>query len=142
MATKRQQERKKKAREQKGRARVEARRHKLREVMRDERRSSLLGRRFREKVQPIVNDPEKKAAMEEAEKNKAMERLRHNAEILKALEEEYMRDVEAKKAINESLESQGHQTLKDKLGAMEAKAREIVSADDGAPSEEIAEKIS
>lgn len=127
MSTKKQQDRKKKAREQKGRARVAARRHKLREAMRGERKSALLERRFREKAQPIVNDPEKKAAMEEAEKNKVMERLRHNAEILKALEEEYMRDVEAKRAINESLESEGHQTLKDKLGAMEAKAREIIN---------------
>lgn len=127
MATKRQQERKKKAREQKARARVEARRHKLSLARRDERRSAVLERRFREKVQPIVNDPEKKAALAEAEKNKVLERLQRNAEILKALEEQHQRDMDTKRAVNESLEAEGFVDLKDKFNALEAKAREAVN---------------
>lgn len=132
MATKKQQERKKKAREQKARARVEVRRHKLGLARRDERRSAALERRFRDKPQPIINDPEKKAAMEQAEKNKAMERLQRNAEILKALEEQYQKDLESKKAINDSLEAEGHLDLKDKVKAMEEKAREIVNSAENA----------
>jgi ribosomal protein L16 Arg81 hydroxylase len=127
MATKKQQERKKKAREEKGRARSAARRHKMQAATREERRSALLDRRFREKIKPIVKDPEKKASMEQAEKERVMERLQKNAEILKALEEEYLSDAEAKKSINEALEAEGHQTLKDKLGAIESKARGIVN---------------
>lgn len=128
MGTKKQQERKKKDRERKGRARVLARRHKLREDMRNERRSAMLNKKFREKVKPIINDPEKKAAMEQAEKNKALERLQRNAEILKALEEQYQKDLDSKKAINESLEAEGHIELKDKVKAMEEKAREMINS--------------
>jgi hypothetical protein len=127
MATKRQQERKKKAREDKGRARSAARRHKIHEAAREERKSALLERKFREKIKPIVNDPEKRARIEQAEKQRAMERLQKNAEILKALEDEYVKDVETKNAINEALESEGHHTLKDKLGAIESKARDVVN---------------
>lgn len=123
MATKRQQERKKKAREQKARARVEARRHKLDAARREERRAAVLENRFREKMKPIVKDPEKARAMAEAEGRKVMERLQRNAEILKALEEEYERETSQKRAVNERLESEGHSTLQDKLGALEAAAR-------------------
>lgn len=128
MATKKQQERKKKAREQKGRARAASRRHKLQEMRREERHKSLLDRRFRDKQRPIVKDPEKKRLMEEAEKSKVLERLQRNAEILKALEEEYERDAAQKKAVNDSLESEGHHTLQEKFKALEEKAR--ASADD------------
>lgn len=124
MATKRQQERKKKAREQKGRARVESRRHKMNEIKRQERRSTTIERKFRDRVAPIVNDPEKKALLDEADKKKVSERLQHNMEILKALEEEYERDATKKKELNERLESEGHITLKDKVNALEASARE------------------
>lgn len=123
MATKRQLERKKKAREAKGKARVAARRHKIQEAIRGERRSSALDRKFREKIAPIVNDPGKKAAIAEADKKRIEERLQRNMEILKALEEEYERDMAAKKEINERLESEGHHTLKDKMNALEAAAR-------------------
>lgn len=126
MGIKKQRERKKKQRELKGRARVLSRRNKLREDMRNEKQSARLNMKFREKIKPIINDPEKKAALEEAEKNKSLERLQRNAEILKALEQQYQDDLEAKKSINESLEAEGHLDLKDKFSALEAKARESV----------------
>lgn len=124
MATKRQQERKKKEREQKAKSRVLARRHKFRAAIKDEKRARLLDDRFREKAKPFVKDPEKKAAMEAAEENKVKERLERNAQILKALEEEYEAEQARRKEINLNLESQGHDTLKDKLNAMESVARE------------------
>lgn len=132
MSTKRQKERKKKAREQKSKARVMARRHKLQEARRDERRAASIDKKFRERAKPIIKDPEKRLAMEEAEKTRADEKIRQNMEILKALEEEYNRDMEHKKAINESLESEGHMTLKEKFNAMESKAREA----EGLPTKE------
>jgi len=137
MSTKRQKEKKKKARELKGRARSASRRKKLLEMRKEERKSALLQRKFRDKIAPIVSDPEKKRAMEEAEKNRVMERLKRNAEILKALEQEYERDAAQKKAINDSLEAEGHVTLKEKFNALESKAREI----EHPSSEEPAEKI-
>lgn len=123
MATKRQLERKKKAREAKGKARVAARRHKMEVVQRGERKSSSLDRKFRERISPIVNDPEKKAAIAEADKKRIEDRLQRNMEILKALEEEYERDMAQKKEINDRLEAEGHLTLKDKMNALEAAAR-------------------
>lgn len=127
MGTKKQIERKKKQRELKGRARVLARRKKLREDMRNEKQSARLSRKFREKIKPIINDSEKRASLEEAEKNRVLERLQRNAEILKALEDQYHKDSDAKKTINEALEAEGHVELKDKFKALESKARDIAS---------------
>ena len=130
MATNKQIERKKNAREQKGRARVAARRHKMDEAKRADRRLAAADRRFREKATPIVNDPEKKAAMEEADKRRIEDRLQRNMEILKALEEEYERDLAQKKEINDRLEAEGHHTLKDKINALEGKAKASMDSEE------------
>ena len=127
VSTKRQKERKKKERENKGKARVLARRHKIRADRKGEMHATRLERKFREKGRPIINDPDKKAAFEEVEKGKVLEKLQRNAEILKALEEQYQIDIDAKRSINEKLESEGFVELKDKLQAMETKAREAVN---------------
>lgn len=129
MATKKQQERKKKAREQKAKARVEARRHKLDVARREERRATALDRRFRERIKPIVKDPEKARMVEEAAGRRVLERLQRNAEILKALEEEYEREMGQKKALNEGLENEGHETLQEKVKVLEERAR--ASSEDG-----------
>ncbi|NBT59758.1 hypothetical protein EBT16_13340 [bacterium] len=130
MATKRQQERKKIARKQKAKARVVVRRHKLDEARRQERRSLLLERKFRDKIAPIVKNTEAKKRMDEAEKNRSLKKLERNAEILKALEEEYLKEKEQKKALNESLESEGHLTLDQKIGALEDKARSSMEGEE------------
>lgn len=127
VSTKRQKERKKKERENKGKARVLARRHKIRADRKGEMHAARLERKFREKGKPIINDLDKKVAFEEAEKGKVLEKLQRNAEILKALEEQYQTDMDAKRSINEKLESEGFVELKDKLQAMETKAREAVN---------------
>jgi hypothetical protein len=127
MGTKRQKERKKKERENKGKARVLARRHKLRADRKSEMHAARLERQFREKIRPIISDPDKKAVAEEAEKRRVLEKLQRNADILKALEEQYQRDMETKKSVNETLESEGLVDLKDKLQAMETRAREAVN---------------
>lgn len=124
MATKKQQERKKKEREEKARSRVLSRRHKFRAAAKEQDRAKRLDDKFREKIKPFVKDPEKKAAMDAAEENKVKERLERNAQILKALEEEYESEQAKRREINRDLESQGHETLKDKLNAMESVARE------------------
>jgi hypothetical protein len=45
-------------------------------------------------------------------------------QILKALEDEYEQNKEQKKLVNEQLESEGHLTLKEKIQALESKARD------------------
>jgi len=114
---------KKKARELKGKARSAARRHKLEQIKRDEKKGAKLNRRFREKIVPFVKDPEKKRAIEEKSNQKSIEKLEKNMQILKALEEEHLREAEERRNINESLEAEGHITLQDKVKALEEKAR-------------------
>jgi len=114
---------KKKARELKGKARSAARRHKLEQIKRDEKKGAKLNRRFREKIVPFVKDPEKKRVIEEKSNQKSIEKLEKNMQILKALEEEHLREAEERRKINESLEAEGHITLQDKVKALEEKAR-------------------
>jgi hypothetical protein len=122
MATNKQLQ-KKKARELKGKARVVARRHKMEQIKRDEKKGAKLNRRFREKIIPFVKDPEKKRAIEEKSNQKSIEKLEKNMQILKALEDEHLREAEERRKINESLEAEGHITLQDKVKALEEKAR-------------------
>ena len=124
MATKKQKEKKKKDREDRSKARVLARRHQIRSAMKEESKAKKLEKKFREKIRPFVKNPEKKAAMEAAEDRKMRERLERNAQILKALEDEYESEQNRKNEINQELETQGHETLKDKLNAIESLARE------------------
>lgn len=123
MATRRQKERKKKDREAKAKARVLSRRHKIREARSEESRARALDKKFRERIKPFVKDPERQAEIEASEEAKVRERLERNMQILKALEEEYEAEQNRKKEFNEELESMGHETLKEKLNAMEGEAR-------------------
>lgn len=132
MSTKKQLQ-KKKARELKGKARAAARRHKLEQIKRDEKRGAKLNKKFREKLVPFVKDPEKKRQIEEGNNRKSIEMLERNMQILKALEEEHLREAEKRRRINESLEAEGHTTLQDKVKALEEKARASMNASDAEP---------
>jgi len=123
MATKKQMERKKKAREAKAKSRVESRRHKMSLVTKEHLKGEKLNHKFRNKIVPFVKDPEKKKVMEEVEKKKSLKKLERNMQILKALEDEYEQNKKQKALVNERLESEGHLTLKEKIQALETKAR-------------------
>jgi hypothetical protein len=123
MATKKQKEKKKKDRENKSKARVLARRHQIRSAIKEEAKAKKLEKKFRDKIKPFVKDSNKKAIMDAADESRVKERLERNMQILKALEEEYESEQSKKNEINQSLESQGHETLKDKLNAIEDIAR-------------------
>lgn len=123
MATKKQIEKKKKAREEKSKARVAARRHQLDQLKKQERQSARLSRKFRERAEPIIKNPEAKKKFEEAEAKKAKEKLEKNLQILQALEDEYLKEKEIKKQLNDELEAEGHKTFQDKMKALEEKAK-------------------
>lgn len=127
MATKKQQEKKKKARELKGKARAESRRHKLQIIKKEEMRAAKLNNKFKDKIVPFVKDPEKRKLMDEIEEKKALRKLERNMEVLKALEEEYLKEKEQKRILNESLESEGHFTLEDKIKALDDKAKSLMA---------------
>jgi hypothetical protein len=62
------------------------------------------------KIKPIINERTRMARVEE--------NLKKNMEILAALEEEYQKDVQKRAELNENLEKQGCNTLKEKLDSM------------------------
>lgn len=123
MATRKQKEKKKKDREAKAKARVLSRRQKIRESMREDSKARKLNEKFRERIRPFVKDESKRAAIEVSEEAKVRERLEKNMQILKALEDEYEAEQNRKKEFNSELESMGHETLKEKLNALEGSAR-------------------
>lgn len=51
--------------------------------------------------------------------DKTFDQLEHNANILKALEEEHEKEMDEKRSLNEGLESNGHITLNDKLQVLQ-----------------------
>jgi hypothetical protein len=122
--SKKQQERKKKKREEIAKKRVLSRRGALRKQSSDNLKSARLDRKFREKMDPFVKDEEKRKTMEKYKNEIILSKLEKNAEILRALEDEYLREINQKKLINDQLESEGHVTLKDKMDALESKIKE------------------
>jgi hypothetical protein len=122
--SKKQQERKKKLREEVAKKRVLARRSYLRNQTSQNLQASRLERKFRQRADPFVKDEGKKKIMEQVKNEKILSKLEKNAEILKALENEYLNEMGQKKQFNEQLEAEGHLTLKDKMSALDQKARE------------------
>jgi hypothetical protein len=122
--SKKQQERKKKSRELIAKKRVLARRKALRKQTSEQLSEARLEKKFRNKIEPIVKDPEKQKIMQEQKNQRILSKLEKNAEILKALEEQYEEEMNCKKDINKKLEEEGNSTLKEKLDALDKKARE------------------
>ncbi len=125
MTSKKQKEKKKKARELKAKARVASRRHKLNQIKKEEIKTRKLNEKFRERIVPIIKDSEKKKEIEDFKMEKSKEKLEKNMQILKALEEEYLKEKERKQELNNELEKMGHSTLQEKLNALESKGREM-----------------
>ena len=72
--------------------------------------------------QALPGNPEL-AAKKEAERAKAVaNKLQRNLEILKALEAEYDTEQANRKTLNDKLESEGYNTMKDKMAALHEKA--------------------
>lgn len=131
MATKkeRQKEKKKKNREKRVEEKIVKRREALRQerkvmgvqkIQEEEAQSLIHG-----KLKPIVNNYER---TEETKANKgknAMSQLENNLKILQALEEEYDRENAMRANINQTLESEGHLTMAEKMEALHQKALEL-----------------
>jgi hypothetical protein len=116
---------KKKAKEREAKKRVLARREQLRAPAREEREE----RRREKRQDKLMNDvsalennfqfytEEQLAACDE----ETLTQLEKNCKILRGLELEFEKEVEAKLKLNADLEEEGHTTLKDKLNAMSQK---------------------
>ena len=122
MGVKKTRERKKQQREKEGKKKAAKRREKTQAENRARKKDKLAEEKARRKINPIrpyVKDPEKVKARDED----VMAQLERNYKILEALEEEYAREEEQKKKLNEELEAQGLTTLKEKLDELERRAK-------------------
>lgn len=113
MANKRQQEKKKKAREKAVKAAIANRRMKMRKETTAKRKAEKVART---KLEPIINQQKKEA--------KIREQIAHNYEILKALNEEYEKEHKKKSELNAQLEAEGFTTMPEKLKALQEKFKE------------------
>jgi hypothetical protein len=128
--SKKQKERKKKEREQIAKKRVNSRRKILLKDKQERAKAARLERKFRNKMTPIIKDQNKKIEIEENKKEKTVQQLQKNIQILEALEAEYLKEQENKKCFNEQLESEGHVSLKEKLEALNLKAQDIMTEEE------------
>jgi len=118
MANQKQKERKKKQRERRAKERVQARRNAVLARRKREKELSKLDEKTslnKWKPTPIRNDDKA---------NEVQRRLEHNARILKALEEELIKELESKENLNEELEKEGYKTLEEKVKALTKQARQ------------------
>ena len=129
MASKKTKEKKKIAKNKIAKSRVLARRKKIREASSMEKKQARYAHKFREKLKPIIKDPEKQRQMEENREKSLREKLEKNAEILKYLESQYEKEMQNKQDINKELEAQGHVTFQEKLAALEKQVIEKMESD-------------
>lgn len=129
MATKKQQEQKKKQRERESYQKVLRRREGMRlsrklaeneELQRQEIELLAHG-----KLKPIIRDPIQAAEINAIRDQTITEKLKRNLEILEALEQEYDEENARRTAVNEKLEAEGFISMREKMDALHQKALEI-----------------
>lgn len=134
MTSKKQKERKKKNREKIAKNRVLKRREALRKQRKqafEERKNEVQAEEnaFGRQKPFVKNDAsalnevivqERKSSMEDIKS-----KIEHNLKILEALEEEYDKENEVRKEINQKLENEGFMTMKEKMDALHQKALEL-----------------
>jgi hypothetical protein len=122
MATREQKKmQKKKKKEKENRKKILAEREKRRAVVRKEREERRREKRI-DRLQKEMMDFEylPTETLEDMD-DATLSQLERNAQILKALEVEYTKEIDRKKELNESLEDEGHFTLEDKMNALAQK---------------------
>lgn len=128
---------KKKEREKIAKQRVLRRREQMRSFRKEEEAKQKLERELAPRQMPILNDPLMRELREKARKDRANEQIEKNMQLLEALEQQYDQEQALRKEVNESLEAEGHMTMKDKLDALHKKAIAIQEAKDEEKVEEV-----
>ena len=112
---------KRKERAKKSRSKVLKIRGVGRKDRKEESRKQRQEKMLSPKQKPIVNE---KKEDEETKSQRIKEQLIKNQQILAAIEEEMNRERSLRQQVNESLESDGHETMKEKFSAMHKSAVE------------------
>ena len=126
MANQKLKAKKKKARERASKIKVvkirEARRLEAKKQLEWEEQMEAESGITKRKLQPYVA-PEKRKQWEEEKGVQIKKQLEHNAEVLKALEDQYLQEQAVKEGLNAELESEGHKSLEEKVKALGEKAQ-------------------
>lgn len=117
---------KRKEREKKSKAKILLRREAIRKDRKEESKKYMLEKLVQPKQNPIINIKKKDESMEDRDA-KIKEQLLKNQQILKALEEEFLKERQSRDDLNGDLESKGHGNLQDKLAAMH---KEVVESEE------------
>ena len=133
MSIEKRKQKKKKIREQNVKQKI----FKKREAARKERKIALFEENQRKEIEilthgkqePII-DEEKKKERQELRAKAIKEKLENNIKILEALEKEYEEEQKNRQIINESLESEGHDTIKEKMDAIHKKALQLTGKEE------------
>ena len=132
MANKKQQEKKKKKREKAVKAKVLAKREIVRKnqkLVEEERlKDKFIWKLEHGKNKPFVKNINEN--LEDEKNNRIKEQIQKNIEILEALEKQYEVEQVSRDAVNSTLESEGHMTIREKLDALHQKALKITGKDD------------
>jgi hypothetical protein len=127
MTKKKLQDKKKKRRERESKAVVAKRRDAMRKQAKQQREINKIAKATEPKMTPYVG-PEKRELFEQRKQERAIEQLKRNQQILQAMEDEYLREQATRKEINEKLESEGCETIKQKMDALEAQTKEYLKS--------------
>lgn len=111
--------RKEKKRKDRAKTKIQARRMETLKKRQEERAEHKKQLAERPKMKPIVN---MKKSRDEVLKN-----LEENARTLQALYDEFLRENQQKRKLNEELEEQGFLTIKEKLEAMNQQAQDDIA---------------
>lgn len=125
------QQQKKKDREKLVKVKVAKRRSLIREQRKADYSQYLSEKEAHEivhgKPEPIINNPQLLAEREAKKSRQISDQLNKNLEILKALEAEHEAEQARRENMNETLESEGHKTMKEKLDALHEKALQLTN---------------
>jgi hypothetical protein len=117
LANKKLQDRKKKKKERETKTKLQRRRLAEQREKKKEKQINKIVKLTEPKLKPITRE-----AVAVNKDEQIMQKLSHNMEILQALEDEYNKEMEAKKVLNEKLEDEGCVTIKEKFDSLEQKA--------------------
>jgi hypothetical protein len=120
MSNKKLQEKKRKARERKSKEKVLKKRAQIRAKAKHEREVARVEHKHRNRQQPYMKRETRERITAEKDEQ-VKQQLERNMDILKALEEEYAKEMVQKAELNAELEADGHSTLQEKLDTIAAR---------------------
>ena len=129
MVNQKQKEKKKKEHERVAKARVISRRTSLRKYRKLGEEQQIKEKEAQDIMQgrptPFIKDPVKQAERDSARARVVSDKLQQNLKILEALESEYEAEQSTRAEMNQNLESEGHNTMREKMDALHKKALEV-----------------